>query len=83
MIVVFFDLIMTFVFWCSMLALKKLQVAQENEIEGYLISASDFTCVVTQEPHVEDIEDLPGIYYAWAENICSAEDQGDMINPDT
>ncbi len=82
-IVVFGDLIMTFIFWCSMLSLKKLQVAQENEMEGLNVTAADFTCVVGQEPHVEDIEDLPGIYYAWAENICSASDQIDMTNPVT
>ncbi len=82
-IVVLSDLIMTFIFWCSMLSLKKLQVAQENEMEGLNVAANDFTCVVGQEPHVEDIEDLPGIYYAWAENICSASDQNDMTNPVT
>ena len=66
-----------------MLALKKLQTAQENEINGHSVAARDFTCVVTQEPHVEDLEDLPGVYYAWAENICSAEPEGELTNPAT
>ncbi len=52
-------------------------------MDGLNVTATDFTCVVSQEPHVEDIEDLPGIYYAWAENICSAADQNDMTNPVT
>lgn len=29
--------------------------------------------VVTQEPHTESLEDLPAVYYAWVENICSNE----------
>lgn len=29
--------------------------------------------VITQHPHLESLEDLPGVYYAWVENICSQE----------
>ena len=72
---VFFDLIITFVFWCSMLGLKRLQQVQENEINGDTVAASDYSVVVTQEPHTESLEDLPAVYYAWAENICSKEPQ--------
>ena len=38
--------------------------------------------VITQEPHIESLEDLPGIYYAWIENICSNE-QLEKSNPNT
>ena len=34
LVVVFFDLIIIFSFWCSMLALKKLQDTTENEISA-------------------------------------------------
>mmetsp|Transcript_4000 Transcript_4000/g.5299 ORF Transcript_4000/g.5299 Transcript_4000/m.5299 type:complete len:105 (+) Transcript_4000:637-951(+) len=79
-IVVFFDLIITFIFWCSLLGLKKMQDAQEREINGDTVVASDYSVVVTQEPYTESLEDLPAVYYAWAENICSKE-QIDMLDP--
>ena len=33
-------------------------------------------------PHVESLEDLPAIYYAWVENVCSQETE-ELTNPDT
>lgn len=33
-VVVIFDLLITFSFWCSMLAFKKLQLKVEGEIDG-------------------------------------------------
>lgn len=38
--------------------------------------------MVSQRPHVEKLEDLPGVYYAWAENICSQEVK-ESVWPDT
>lgn len=29
--------------------------------------------MIPQEPHMETLEDLPGVYYAWIENICAME----------
>ena len=45
-IVVFFDLIITLIFWCSMLGLKRLQIVQEIEINGDTVVAADFSVVV-------------------------------------
>lgn len=72
-VVVIFDLIITFYFWCSMLALNKIQLATEREINAGTVTPSDFTVVVTTEPHTEKLEDLPAVFYAWAENINSQE----------
>lgn len=71
MVVVIFDLVITFYFWCSMLALHKIQLATEREINAGTVTPSDFTVVVTAEPHTEKLEDLPAVFYAWAENINS------------
>ena len=38
LVVVFFDLIIVFSFWCSMLALKKLQDTTENEINAGIVN---------------------------------------------
>ena len=37
-VVVFFDLIAVFSFWCSMLALRKLQDTTENEINAGIVN---------------------------------------------
>ena len=81
-IVVFFDLIITFIFWCSLLGLKKLQEAQEKEMNGEAVSVSDFSVMVTVEPYTETLDDLTAVYYAWAENICSREALN-FIDPNT
>lgn len=57
-----------------MLGLKSLQRATESEVKSGNVTPLDYTVVVTQEPHVESLEDLPAVYYAWAENINSSED---------
>ena len=33
-------------------------------------------------PHVESLEDLPSVYYAWVENVCAQEPE-ELTNPDT
>ena len=81
-IVVFFDLIITFIFWCSLLGLKKLQEAQEKEMNGEAVSVSDFSVMVAQEPYTETLDDLTAVYYAWAENICSREALN-LVDPTT
>ena len=40
----------------------------------------DFTVQVYVKSHSENINDLPGVYYAWVENILSKESD-DLINP--
>ena len=42
----------------------------------------DFAVVLTQTPHLESVDDLPGVFYAWAENIC-ANEKNDLIDPTT
>ena len=71
--VVFFDLIITFMFWFSLLGLKKMQQAQEREINGDSVSISDYSVVVTIDPYVEGEQDLAAVYYAWAENVNTKE----------
>lgn len=72
-VVVFFDLAITFFFWCSMIALNQLQDATENEVNQGVVQSQDYTVMITQRSHLEKTEDLPGIYYAWCENINAHE----------
>ena len=47
LVAVFFDLLIVFSFWCSMLALKKLQDTTENEINAGSVNPADFTVVMS------------------------------------
>ena len=82
LVVVFCDLIIVFSFWCSMLALKKLQDTTEKEINGNIVTPADFTVAITNPPHIESLEDLPAVYYAWVENVCAQEPK-ELTIPDT
>ena len=77
---VLFYLLITFIFYCALLALKKIQTLQEEEVDFATVTASDFSVLVTQRAHLEDVEDLCGSYYAWAENICAMEKEQDCKN---
>jgi len=66
-----------------MLGLKRLQDVQEHEINGDTVVATDYSVVLTQVPHTESLEDLPAVYYAWAENICSKETDTILRDPST
>ena len=81
-VVVVFDLLITFGFWCSMLAFKKLQDKIEEEIDGDGIQPMDFSVVIYQDDHKETLQDLPGVYFAWIEHINSMESEVKVI-PDT
>ena len=81
LVAVFADLLIVFIFWCSMLGLGQLQTTAETEINAGSVQPKDYTVVVTQEPHVESLEDLPGVYYAWVENINSQESL-ELVNAD-
>ena len=72
-LVVFFDLIITFWYWCSILALKKFQEVTEAEVNGDIVLPQDYTVQIYQESHTESLKELPGVYYAWVENILQKE----------
>ena len=42
-LVVMFDLLITFFFWCSLLALTKFQEVTENEVNGDVVLPQDYT----------------------------------------
>ena len=46
-VAVFFDLLITFFFWCSMLALSKLQQTTENEVQAGTVMPDDFAVQIT------------------------------------
>ena len=81
-VVVLFDLLATFFFWCSLLAMKKFQDVVQAEVNGDVVLPQDFTVQIYVNSHKENYKDMPGVYYAWVENILQKE--GDkMINPNT
>jgi hypothetical protein len=46
------------------------------------VNPTDYTVVISQDPHNETLDDLPPVYYAWAENINSQEPE-ELKNPRT
>ena len=73
LVVVFFDLLITFLFWCMMLGLKEIQTTVKAEIFADTCYPQDFTVVISQKPHLESLDELKGVYYAWVENVCAQE----------
>ena len=68
-VVVLFDLLATFFFWCSLLAMKKFQDVVQAEVNGDVVLPQDFTVQIYVNSHKENYKDMPGVYYAWVENI--------------
>ena len=48
-----------------------------------MLSAEDFTVQLIQEPHKDHINELKGIFWAWAEDILMKEEEQDMTDPNT
>ena len=81
-LVVFFDLLATLYFWCSILVLRKLQEVTCDEINANEVQPQDFTVKIYQESHTENTKELPGVYYAWVENILQKHST-ELVNPNT
>jgi hypothetical protein len=71
--IVVLDLVICFVFWFGLLAMKPLEDAIDTEIDASIIKPEDFTVVVKQVPYLDKYEELRPIYWAWAENILEQE----------
>ena len=82
-VAVTFDLIVTFGFYFALLALKRVQQVQDRDVERALVTASDFSVQVEVDAHLEDVEDLPGVFYDWAENINAKEPDQKCEDPNT
>lgn len=67
--VVILDLVICFVFWIGLLAMKPLQEAIRTEADVASVNPEDFTVVIKQVPYLDKYEELRPVYWAWAENI--------------
>jgi hypothetical protein len=67
--VVVIDLLIGLYFWISILIVRPIEVIVTREIQEGNMDPSDFTVQVKQVPYRDNLLALPGIYYAWAENI--------------
>ena len=74
-VIVIFDLAISFSLWFSLLALKPFQNITDVDIDRGNLSAEDFTVQIIQEPHKDHINDIKGIYWAWVEEILQKEEQ--------
>ena len=82
-VVVILDLLLSFLLWFALLALNQFQKLADVDVDRGTLSAEDFTVQIIQEPHKDHINDLKGIYWAWAENILSKDERQIMTDPDT
>lgn len=67
------DLVISYVLWISLIALRPFERKLQLEIDAGTLEASHFTVVILQKPYSDPLEALPGIYWAWAENILEME----------
>lgn len=72
--IVVLDLVIGFMFWFAILTVRPLEKLVTDEINNGIMSAEDFTVIVRQMPYKDPLLSLPGIYYAWAENILEKSD---------
>ena len=71
--IVLFDLVISFYIWFALLFLKPLSRATERDIKGDTIAPNEFTTVIAQIPHFDNVDDLKAIYWSWAEDILEKE----------
>ena len=71
--VVLTDLVICLILWFSLLMLGPFQTTTRDEINKNIVNPIDYTVVVTQNPHKDHNDDLPGILWEWAENINQKE----------
>ena len=55
----------------------------DNDINTGTLNATHFTVVMEQDPHKDHINDLKGVYWAWAENILELEPNQEYLDPET
>ena len=72
-IVVLIDLIISYSVWFALISLKPFQKATARDVNGETIKAKDFTVVIEAPPHLDNIEDLKAIYWAWAKQVLQKE----------
>ena len=84
-LVVLFDLLITWTVYLAMLALKPLQQVTEQDVNGGTLSASDFTVVLSLNwfRHEEKVENLRPILWAWVESVLAKERKQDFTNHQT
>ena len=67
------DLVLIYLIWLFLVAIKPIEQIRSDAIEDGSLTASDFTVMVKQMPYKDSLLQLPGIYWAWAENILEKE----------
>lgn len=80
--IVMCDLVLIYLIWFIIIAVKPIEEMRSDEIEDDSLTGSDFTVVVKQLPYKDHLLQLPGIYWAWAENILEKELE-QCTDPDT
>jgi hypothetical protein len=67
------DLVLIYLVWFALIVVKPIEKQSSDAIEDGALTASDFTVMVKQMPYKDNLLQLPGIYWAWAENILEKE----------
>ena len=73
-IVVGFDLFISFFLWCALVAGRPFQSATNEDVNGELVMPQDFTVVLEVPPYRDEIKDLKAVYWAWALNVLEEHD---------
>ena len=65
-IVVCCDLFIAFFLWLALVAGRPFQSASNDDVNGEIIMAEDFTVVLEVPQYLDENKDLKAVYWAWA-----------------
>ena len=69
----FLDIIVSFFLWFALISAKLFLKATSLDVTVNTIKAQDFTVVLEVPPHLDEVEDLKAVYWAWARKILRKE----------
>ena len=69
----FLDIIVSLFLWFALIAAKLFLRATSLDVRVNTIKAEDFTVVLEVPPHLDEVDDLKAIYWAWARNVLRKE----------
>jgi len=76
------DIVLVVFFWLSLICVKPFVDLTEEEVNGKVVAAPDFTVMLTNPDYTDKIEDINALHWQWAENILK-KDNIKHMNPET
>ena len=80
----FLDIIVSLFLWFALISAKLFLRTTSLDVRVNTIKAEDFTVVLEVPPHLDEVDDLKAIYWAWARRVLRKErlEYWDTSHPD-